>query len=176
MKLKELINNENFLSKYGDYEIVRDTYTTVRKNDKLQLMFDIQKPKPKTILDLKIGFDTYYYVDESGDVGISTWYDWDCDKERFNIGNAFLTEEEAEKDTERRKVEALLLKYGGRRWFDGHNHNFHIGLDEYEEHLKAYILMTPTQGTIYFDTSARAQKAISEIGEERIKEALFEVR
>lgn len=158
MKLKDLI------SEYGEYEV----------SDKLIAQFN--KPKPKTVWDLKDG-DQCIYIDAFGKItGGCLWNEVPQDERARDVGNIFLTKEEAEKDVERRKVETLLLKHGGRRYFDGHNHNYHIGLDEYERHLKAYILMTPTQGTIYFDTSARAKKAISEIGEERIKKALFEVR
>lgn len=155
MKLKELVE------KYGEYTVPQE------------LIEKLEPPKSKTVWDSEKG-DLIFIVNERGEVYDKYWsllYYREVD-----LGNAFLTEEDAEKDIERRTVEALLLKHGGRRWFNGYNHNFYIGLDEYEEHLKPYILMTPTQGTIYFDTSARAEKAISEIGEERIIKALFEVR
>lgn len=168
MKLKDL------LEQYGEYDVeewfeIRTDGVADEKGIKLK------KPKHKTVWDLE-NDDEYYYINASGYVNFSTYGEIESEENKVSVGNVFLTKEEAEKDVERRKVETLLLKYGGRRWFNGYNHNFYIGLDEYEEHLKAYILMTPTQGTIYFDTSARAEKAIYEIGENRIKKALFEVR
>lgn len=183
MKLKELVE------KYGEYEVIDNIKfktwdATLPEEKSASIQFEsregiqirLEPPKPKTVWDLESG-DKYFilYAD-----GAAPEYEWRKDgyisKSYRDQGNVFLTKEEAEKDAERRVVETLLLKHGGRRYFDGHNHNFHISLDEYEEHLKVYILMTPTQGTIYFDTSARAEKAISEIGEKRIKKALFEVR
>lgn len=164
MKLKDL------LEKYGEYEV---SETKGDWCDAGHITLEINKPKPNSIWELKNG-DWYYCINVKGEVMSDVWREVVYPERE--VGNAFLTEKDALKDTERRKVETLLLKHGGRRWFDGYNHNFHIGLDEYEEHLKAYILMTPTQGTIYFDTGARAQKAISEIGEQRIIKALFEVR
>lgn len=167
MKLKDLIEQ------YGEYEV---SATKGDWCDAGHITLELNKPKPKTVWDLEKG-DNHHWIDITGDVCINVpWKDTEEDKRSREIGIVFLTKEEAEKDVERRKVETLLIKHGGRRWFNGYNHNFHIGLDEYEEHLKAYILMTPTQGTIYFDTSARAEKAIDEIGEDRIKKALFEVR
>lgn len=164
MKLKDL------MEKYGEYEV---SETKGDWCDAGHITLELNKPKPSSIWELKNG-DWYYCINVKGETMSDVWREVVYPERE--VGNAFLTEKDALKDVERRKVETLLLKHGGRRWFDGHNHNFHIGLDEYEEHLKAYILMTPTQGTIYFDTSARAQKAISEIGEQRIIKALFEVR
>lgn len=163
MKLKDL------LEKYGEYEI--DLKTVVGKSEIESVVIDLTKPKPKSVWELEKG-DKHFWIDGLGHIWINEYIDLGA----RDIGNLFLDREEAHKEVERRKVEALLLKYGGRRYFDGHNHNYHIGLDKYEEHLKVYILMTPTQGTIYFDTKEQAKKAIQEIGEERIKEALFEVR
>lgn len=158
MKLKELVEQ------YGEYTVPQE------------LIEKLEKPKPQSVWDLQEN-DTYFCVNSSqGNWLKSMWTNGKIDKNRLEMGALFLTPEEAEQDLERRKVETLLLKHGGRRWFNGYNHNFYIGLDEYEEHLKAYILMTPTQGTIYFDTKEEAEKAIKEIGTDRIKEALFEVR
>jgi hypothetical protein len=156
MKLSDLAN------KYGDYEISEENFVKYFQ-------------KPKSVWDLREG-DEYFLISESGDVSFSTIFNQYYYNEKLKIGNTFLTKEEAEKDLLRRKVETALLECGGRRWFDVHNYNYHIGLDDCEEHLKAYILLTPTQGIIYFDSIEQAEKAISIIGEQKIKEILFEVR
>lgn len=156
MKLSDLAN------KYGDYEISEEDFVKYFQ-------------KPKSVWDLREG-DKYFLITESGDISFGTIFNQYYYNEKLETGNTFLTKEEAEKDLSRRKIETLLLGYGGRRWFDGHNYNYHIGLDDYEEHLKAYILLTPTQGTIYFDSIEQAEKAISIIGEQKIKETLFEVK
>jgi hypothetical protein len=84
-------------------------------------------------------------------------------------------QEEAEKEVERRKFETLLLKYGGRRWFNEKGDNFYLVRENKDfETYQAYCILP--LGTIYFDTEEQAKKAISEIGEERLKRALFEVR
>lgn len=164
MKLKDL------LEKYGEYEV---SETKGDWCDAGHITLEINKPKPNSIWELKNG-DWYHCINVKGEVMSDVWREVVYPERE--VGNAFLTKEDALKDVERRKVETLLLKFGGRRWFDGHSHNYRVALDDYEEHLKVYILMTPTQGTIYFDTKEQAEKAVKKIGTDRIKEALFEVR
>lgn len=171
MKLKDLLNDESFLSKYGDYETVGNSYTAVRENDKLQLVFDVQKPKPKSVWNLKDG-GQYYYTNIRGDVNLDVWCEG-CQYER-EVGNAFLTKEEAEKDVERRKVETMLLKHGGRRWYKKFGENFGFLIDDVDRF--GIHSLNRIQGTIYFDTYSDAETALDSIGADRIKDALFEVR
>lgn len=178
MKLKELINNETFLSEYGDYEIVGDSYTTVRQNDKSQLVFDIQKPNPKTVWDLAEG-DKHYWTGYDGGVegGDSIWTNSYSDKNAREIGNVFLTKKETEQDIERRKVETLLIKHGGRRWLSHTVPNYYLVVNGFNELYFTSILSSQyPQGIIYFNSGSDVQNAINEIGKERIIKALFEVR
>ena len=167
MKLKELVE------KYGEYDV--GLIETPKGQESEWARIHLFKPKPKSVWNLKDG-GQYYYTNIRGDVNRDVWCEG-CQYER-EVGNAFLTKEEALKDVERRKVEALLLKYGGRRWFKEHKLNWFIALENEVTH-EPYVYSVsyrPKQGCIYFDTEEQAQKAISEIGEERIKKALFEVR
>jgi hypothetical protein len=167
MKLKDL------MEKYGEYEVTGIFDNDGNKQDGY-VNVGLKRAKPKSVWDLKKGVDTYYYVDETGDVGISTWYDWECDRGRFNIGIAFLTEEEAEKDVERRRVETLLMKHGGRRWYKKFGENFGFLIDNVDRF--GIHSLNRIQGTIYFDTYSDAETALDSIGADRIKDALFEVR
>lgn len=167
MKLKDL------LEQYGEYDIVLS-----KREATNEIMIEGRKPKPKTVWDLKEG-DKHHWVDVTGDVCTDVpWEDSKEDKCSREIGNVFLTEEEAEKDVERRKVETLLLKHGGRRWFKNREYNYflrdddHLGNGFWIDEIKD----SPVQGAIYFDTYEDVEKAIKEIGAERIKRALFEVR
>lgn len=94
------------------------------------------------------------------------------------VNYGFPSKEEANKEVERRKVETLLLKYGGRRWFKNHKPNWFIALEnEVEDSPRTYNATSISkQGAIYFDSQEAVEKAIKEIGTDRIKEALFEVR
>ena len=77
MKLNEL------MEKYGDYEV---------KEGFIDLL---EKPKPKSVWDLKNG-DVYYFLTSYGYIMKTVWVNTDADNEKLSIGNAFLTEEDAE--------------------------------------------------------------------------------
>ena len=177
MKLKDL------LEKYGEYEVIDETKfktwdATLPKERSGSIQIEgregiqirLEPPKPKSVWDLEER-DTIFTINCDGFIEDDKWYG--CfDDERDN-GNVFLTYEEAEKDLERRKTETLLLKHGGHRWAR-EGVNYRLGL----QYNMVVICkdMYPLQGAIYFDLEQEAQKAIDEIGEDRIKRALFEVR
>lgn len=165
MKLKDL------MEKYGEYEVVLS-----KREATNEIMIEGRKPKPKTVWDLTVG-DTQYNINPHGIVVPLLWDGGFGDTSRRDFGSVFLTKEEAEQALERRKVEALLLKHGGRRWFKEDTPNYFIRVHENGLWLTSdWTNHSPIQGTIYFDTKKQAEKAISEIGEDRIKKALFEVR
>ena len=137
--------------------------------------------KPKTVWDLKTG-DEYYYIDMCGDVDITAFRNgtYLTDEKIIKIGNAFLTEEEAEFEAERRKCEAVLLKYGTRDMMslgDNYTKKYYIQYD-YDVNkimiFKHYSI--GIQGVINFKTEELAQKAIDEVGEERLKKYVFNVK
>lgn len=165
MKLKDL------LEKYGEYEV---SETKGDWCDAGHITLEINKPKPNSIWELKNG-DWYHCINVKGEVMSDVWREVVYPERE--VGNAFLTKEEAEKDLERRKVETLLLKHGGRRWFKRGSANYF--LECYGESIKVDYTNSSNfawQGLIYFDTEEQLKKTFAEIGEERIKKALFEVR
>lgn len=140
--------------------------------DKLKEL--LVKPKPKTVWDLKDG-DEYWHINTISNIYYDTWNGdaWDL-RVREN-GNLFLTKEEAEFELERRKCEAIMLKYG-RRTFKYGKHNYFIVIFDKRMIIEsAFNLHIYYQGTIYFDTEELAQKAINEIGKERLKKYIFRV-
>lgn len=167
MKLKDL------MEKYGEYEVVLS-----KREATNEIMIEGRKPKPKTVWDLTVG-DTQYNINPHGIVVPLLWDGGFGDTSRRDFGSVFLTKEEAEKDVERRKVETLLLKYGGRRWYKDNEDNFVIRYATEEKMLWVDSVGLPVQGTIYFDSMGDAMNAMrenGEIGAERIIKALFEVR
>lgn len=169
MKLSEL------LDQYGEWEWV--STQVPEKGEADVAMIQIKKPKPKTntVWGLEDG-ESHYWVDGVGEVKeCDIWRNNSYDPMAREVGNIFLTREDAEKDVERRKVETLLLKYGGRRWFKKDDSNYYMRVNT---HGSLIISCTAVgmQGLIYFDTIGQAKKAMAEIGEQRIKETLFEVR
>ena len=136
--------------------------------------------KPKTVWDLKEK-DEYYYIDIYGNVDITTFGIGTCweDKKMIEIGNAFLTEEEANFESERIKCEAILLKYGTRNFmsFEYYDDKYYIMYDNTLENVDvACCTFRQNQGTIYFKTIELAQKAIDEVTEERLKKYIFNVK
>ena len=176
MKLKELIE------KYGEREIAEFDFEEAfekldsSENDGAVLISVLKKKtKPKTVWDLEKG-DKYFVVCYSGSTytcEMRTWGNGDYEKAGRETGILFLTKEEAEQDLERRQIETLLLKHGGRRWARK-DVNYRFGL-QYNMVVICKDIY-PLQGAIYFDLEQEAQNAIDEIGADRIKRALFEVR
>ena len=166
MRLKDL------LEKYGEYEV--DLKKVVGKTEIESVTIDLTKPRPKSVWELKDG-DWYHCINVKGEVMSDVWREVVYPERE--VGNAFLTKEDALKDVERRKVESLLIKHGGRRWLEHGHMNYFIEYDRKANKLDSVCTgRFLWQGLIYFDSHEQAEKAISEIGEERIRKALFEVR
>lgn len=134
--------------------------------------------KPKSVWDLKEE-DKYYYINCYGEID-STFYDCDEDVDIIKCGNAFLTEKEARFEVERRKCEAVLLKYGTRDMINIGGINvrkyFIVYNNYYHEISISFTQSANSQGIIYFESSELAQKAIEEVGEDRLKKYVFNVK
>lgn len=135
--------------------------------------------KPKTVWDLKYG-DDYWYINSFGHVRKTSYGLEDDFKRMIEYGNAFLTEEEAEFEVERRKCEAILLKYGTRDMMSLGNcctRKFFIICDNSTDKITIqYCAYMNRQGMIYFESKEMAQKAIEEVTEERLKKYVFNVK
>lgn len=158
-----MIKLNEIQAKYGEYLV---------DEDKLKEL--LVKPKPKTVWDLKDG-DEYWHISTINNDNYATWNGNAWDLAVRENGNAFLTKEEAEFDLERRKCEAIMLKYG-RRTFKPIDINYIIQFDNDDKQVFVdFWRLNQFQGTIYFDTEELTQKAIDEIGEERLKKYVFRV-
>ncbi len=132
------------------------------------------KPKPKTVWDLIKG-DKYCYINTIGGVCSFSWIADKDDLQRRERGNVFLTEKEAVFEVERQKCEAIMLKYG-RRTFKYEDDNYLLRINNNDKKVEVGLLsIYQFQGSIYFDTEELAQKAIDEIGKERLKKYIFRV-
>ena len=158
-----MIKLNEIQAKYGEYLV---------DEDKLKEL--LVKPKPKTVWDLKDG-DEYWYIIINNNDNYATWNGNAWDLTVRESGNIFLTKKEAEFELERRKCEAIMLKYGRRTFKYGKHNHFIVIFDERMIIESSFNLQIIYQGTIYFDTEELAQKAIDEIGEERLKKYVFRV-
>ena len=161
MKLNELIEN------YGNYEV------------KEGFLNFLQKPKPKTVWDLQYG-DEYWFISPEGDIGCDIWEDYEVDNDRRNVGDCYLTEEYGNFVRERKKIIAEMKRLGGTEDIMslGDVDDLKCCIAYNHEISKLYLAherCTHHLSNIYFTTKEQAQKAIDEIGEDRIKKYLFYV-
>lgn len=129
--------------------------------------------KPKTIWDLKIeDCEKYYCIDSDGAI-VQHMFNESFDEVNREIGNAFLTREEAEFEKERRKIEAILRKYS--RPFKSGEDNWYIEYNYDSNKIYCYCNWDSSIGVSFFESREIAQQVIDEIGEDRLKKYWFKV-
>lgn len=129
--------------------------------------------KPKTIWDFNTNDrDSYYYIDEAGYLR-PDWFDEGYFEIRRDLGNAFLTEEEAEFELERRKIEAIMRRYS--RPFKSGEFNCTVACETPINKVYIRTVQFHNSGVPFFASSEVAQKVIDEIGEDRLIKYWFRV-
>lgn len=129
--------------------------------------------KPKSIWDLNIrDGEIYDYISSSGEIGKS-YFDSIYDENARDIGNAFLTKEEAEFEVERRKIETILRKYS--KPFENGGDNYFLYLYNCTS-IRGSFNSTFNYSLPCFASEEIALKVIEEIGEGRLKKYWFGVR
>lgn len=129
--------------------------------------------KHKTIWDLKTeDGEEYYVLWSDGSTGCHIFNSQD-DEVLREMGNVFLTREEAEFERERRKIEAIIRKYS--RPFTKQKRNYYIYYDYGFNGVVIDIYHSVSDGIPYFESKEIAQKVINEIGEDRLKKYWFGV-
>lgn len=129
--------------------------------------------KPKTIWGLKKeDGEDYYRLYSDGDIEQVVFYT-DYDEQARDIGNVFLTREEAEFECERRKVEVIMRKYS--RPFKSGEFNCMVKYDTDNNMVSTSVAQFHDLGVPVFASNEVAAKAIDEIGEDRLKKYWFGV-
>lgn len=161
MKLNEL------MEKYGDYEV------------KEGFMDLLEKPKPNSVWDLEEG-DTYYFLGSYGYIMETVWRNNDEDNDKLSIGNAFLTEEDAEFARERLKVIVELKKYAKEfsdgEWKDNKTQKYYIVCRYSGDYIRSIPTYTSKYSVLYFESPEKIQEAIDAVGEDRIKKYYLGVK
>lgn len=133
-----------------------------------------EEQKPKTIWDYNANDRTsYHYIDESGYIR-ADWFDEDYFEIRRDLGNAFLTEEEAEFERERRKIEATIRKHS--KPFEAGKPNYVIVYNHSSKTIIVDCYRFKDCGLPCFESKEITQKAINEIGKDRLKKYWFGVK
>ena len=119
--------------------------------------------------------DNYWYIDDEGSV-FGTFYDNHyIDRYRQTIGNIFRNKYQADLAVEKLKAEAELRKYSRTFKHGGDNYTFNFNHDEGKV-VHVYASESYEElGSLYFESRDKAQQAIDEVGEERIKKYIFGV-
>lgn len=128
----------------------------------------VKKPQPS---------EGYFCISE-GIVGKSMWTNDYLDEARWELGNVFFTEEEAEFAREKRKVEVELERYA-----DKHNDPDYSGNDYYHIIMHTGVKITnvfgywkgKVAGATYFTSEKVAKDAIEAVGKDRILKYIFGV-
>ena len=167
----------------SDYSFNKDKYfynVEWEQDDYLdEIHEDLLEPyveKPKSVWDLKEE-DTYYSIYGNGNVSSEKkWFDDDYENNYREIGNVFLTREEAEFEVERRRIETKMIRLGGRRKTEQGKANWFF---EYRPSSGGIEILWSSyemdQGVIYFDSEEKAKEAVEIIGKDRIKKYIFGV-
>ena len=166
----------------SDYSFKKDKYfynVEWEQDDYLdEIHEDLLEPyteKHKNVWELQDG-DECFFITAIGNVFSRTWDGSYCTLRNMEIGNVFLTKEEAEFDLERRKIEAQMLRLGGKRKTEQGKANWFF---EYRPSSGGIEILWSSyetdQGVIYFDSEEKAKKALETIGEERFKKYIFGV-
>ena len=178
---------------YGEYLKKLKSGLIVRGNRRLKMNNDIRKlvddnwedikeliikkaeaeQKPKSIWDLETkDSEEYYYICSNGDI---VWADFNScfDEKVREVGNAFLTREEAEFELERRKIEAIMRKYS--RPFKSGEFNCTVACETPINKMYIRTVQFHNSGAPFFASNEVAQKVIDEIGEDSLIKYWFGV-
>ena len=142
--------------------------------ENLQALFEDIKDKPKSIWDLDIaGGKEYYVLWTDGHIDANDFISH-LDEKKRDMGNAFLTREEAEFELERRKIEAIMKKHS--RPFKYEEDNYHL---KYFCRSGSICILNSWEfndGLLYFESKEIARKVIDEIGIDRLKKYWLRVK
>ena len=117
--------------------------------------------------------EKYWFISLSNGVLSCLWCDDLIDKTRYELGNVFKTEKEAEFRVWQLKVEAEL-KLFVRPFVEG-DYNFQLTYNNLSHNVVVESCKYKQLTNMYFPSKEIAQKAIDTVGAERIKKYYFGV-
>ena len=126
--------------------------------------------------------EKYYYVRNDGEV-FHSFYENCCSADcgNYSMGNCFRTREEAEFTVKKLEVIAELKRFAeenNNKELDWNNKNqtkYWLAYDCKNNEILIYNNMFVKHNDIFFSSNTIAEKAIKEIGEERLKKYYFEM-
>lgn len=126
LKLEVLDIEEKQKESKEQIELIEVWLGELKKNQEdLEKELYNEAKKPKTIWDLG-DYDEHYWVSGTGGVIRDTWFGSSAQKQRRDIGNVFLTKQEAEDEARARKLITKARFSEGRKNFDSNSYNWEI--------------------------------------------------
>ena len=116
----------------------------------------------------------YWHITSDAGIGMSSWGEFEFEKEQLSIGNIFRTREQAEFAVEKMKVEAELRKFSKAFEYGENCTEFYYDHD-FGRIMFCTLTASQTQGAIYFESREKAEEAVKSVGEDRIKKYIFGV-
>ena len=168
------MNNAESLKDIIDNYSEELKYLSSSEIENLQTLLEDIKNRPKSIWDLDIdNGQEYYCLFNDGQIDRLSFLGG-YDKNTRDMGNAFLTEEEAEFERERRRIGAIMKKYS--RPFEYNKCNYYIVCDKRYNKIEFFENHYVYNGLSYFESEEIARKVVDEIGEDRLKKYWFGIK
>ena len=157
-------------------KIVDGNQSIVEEMDKLKSLYE--KLKAETAEEFDCPFrenESYWFVDSKGEVERSWWFKDDIDTARYEMGNAFSTEEATQKELEKRILLTRLKQFRHKcngDWkpaiFESKYYIiFNRDKNILEAHFHCFVNVFDELG--YFKNESDAERAIELFGDEIIR-------
>lgn len=157
------------------YDVSYDGEVRIKKESFLKPYIEKSEPEKKTVWDLEER-DECYSLTICGNVHHGFWDGSSSSIAIRELGELFLTREEAQDELERRKVETEMLRLGGRRHLKLHKENYCFCFDSQFSSISCECFSClGICSSIYFDSEKEALKALNTIGKDKIKKYIFGV-
>ena len=157
-------NNDLYLK---DSNIMAYNHITLKKFPNILTDWFEEIPEESKRWRAKNGAD-YWWINDSSGVWDSCEEDDSTDNGRYNIGNYFKTEAEAEAYREYLLAKQKLIDSakGYKPVLDGHNHYLEYCNGAFTKHFSIYETTTYTPGVIYFKYQEDAEESFKKYRDE----------
>ena len=120
--------------------------------------------------------DVYYFIGNDDSIFEDKWVNNSFDQQRFNSYNYFKTEEEAQKEIDRRLIKAKLNEIANRlnggqviQWSSAIQRKYYLNLDSEESSLHLnFSIIDKIEGVTYCLSEDFLEVAVDEIGEQEL--------
>lgn len=119
----------------------------------------------------------YFYIDDDGDIIKSVWTNEYLDENRWELGNIFFTEGEAEFAREKKKVEVELERYAKEHNGPIHSDSFYLSYSDSSDEKLDYEVWSVRRplGAVPFTSKQVLDDAIEAVGRDMILKYIFGV-